>query len=139
MGLQDDIRGAISDINGVFDDMEVDISYYAWIGEDGYGRSQFASPVTYRAILIQQLKQIFTQSGNQVLTKAYMAFLQPILDTTPNANQQRLQPVDPRDSFVLPDGTTGPTILTGGLVDSGTGRPFLQEVYLEATEGTTSA
>jgi hypothetical protein len=39
--------------------------------------------------------------------------------------------VDPRDRITLPDGRTGPIVeITGGMLNAGTGRPFMTQVTL---------
>jgi hypothetical protein len=49
---------------------------------------------------------------------------------TANGAPNRDEPVDPRDKFVLPDGTSGPIVDVNGLLDPSTGRPYLYEVAL---------
>lgn len=124
----------VETLNGLADDVlqvEVNIVHKAWIGQTALGGPSYATPVTYRGIAIQQRKQVYDgQAATLVWTKAYVAFLFPVPDTTPTAPHQRQNPIDPRDKIYLPDGTTGPIVLSGGLLDGETSKPLYNEIYL---------
>lgn len=111
--------------------VEVDVTVKAWIAQDRLGGPTYAAPASYRALVIQQRKQVYDSlSATMVWTKAYVAFLFPVPETTPTPPHVRQNPIDPRDLVILPDGTTGPIVLSGGLLDGETSKPLYNEVYL---------
>ena len=130
MGYEDLTRAGVALASSQFETMKVNVTHEAWIGQDGEGGDQFASPVTRRALVDLTKRQRMTGSGQLVMTFAAVTFLDPIADTTPNAGQVRQQPIDPRDVITLPDGGTAPIVQAGAFADSATERPFFQEVVL---------
>lgn len=131
MGYEDIIRDALATIvSPELETMKLNVTHLAWIGQDGAGEDQFASPVTRRALVDLTKRQRVTGSGQLVMTFATLTFLDPIADTVPNAGQTRQQPIDPRDVLTLPDGGTAPIVQAGAFADSATNRPFFQEVVL---------
>lgn len=131
MGYEDLIRNSIASVlSPQIESMKVDVIHKAWIGQDGVGGDDFADPVTLRAIVDPTKRMRTTMSGQTVMTFATLTFVDPIDDTVPNTGHTREQPIDPRDLLTLPDGGTAPIVQSGGLTDSGTLRPFVNEVIL---------
>lgn len=127
MGLSDVIRAGVGIASTTFQDVKVPVVHRAWIAQAGDGEDTFASPVTRLAIVDQTRKMRYTKSGKLVMTTASIIFLDPI---DPNGAATRQEPIDTRDSLVLADGSTGPIVSAGGVLDSATGRPFVNEVLL---------
>jgi len=48
----------------------------------------------------------------------------------PNGAADRGEPIDPKDVFILADGTSGPILDTEGPRDPGKARPFFIQVFL---------
>jgi hypothetical protein len=119
-------------------DLKVTVTVHAWTSQDVFGAPSYAAPVSYDVILDERQQQKRDAEGKLVSTRAYIAFLEPI---TPNGAAGRVEPLDPRDKIVLPDGvTTGPIVATTGFVNKETGRPYFHEVWLGyAGEGNASA
>lgn len=132
MGYEDLIRSGVALASSQFESMKLDVSHAAYIGQTGDGEDDFAPAVTRRALVDLTKRQRFTANGQLVMTFATLTFLDPIEDTVPNSGQTRQQPIDPRDVITLPDGGTAPIVQAGAFADSGTNRPFLQEVILGA-------
>ena len=130
MSLADDVEGAIATIQSAVDSLEVDVVHRAWLGQSGSGVPAYSAPVSRRAIVDKRVRNVYTAEGELVMTKAYLAFLEPIPPTTSNPPFVRANPIDPHDMFILPDGTTGPVVIAGGFVDANTLQPFFNEVYL---------
>lgn len=130
MGYESLIRAGVALASSQFESMKLDVVHRAWVGQTGDGEDDFAPPVTRRALVDLTKRQRMTGSGQLVMTFATLTFLDPIADTAPNAGQTRQQPIDPRDLLTLPDGGTAPIVQAGAFADSGTERPFLQEVIL---------
>lgn len=131
MGYEDLIRNSIAGIlSPQFESMKLNVQHAAWIGQTGDGEDDFAPTVTRRALVDLTKRQRMTPNGQLVMTFATLTFLDPIEDTVPNSGQTRQQPIDPRDVLTLPDGGTAPIVQAGAFADSGTERPFFQEVIL---------
>src|SRR5262249_32013643 len=113
MSLADDVRGAVALAKSIFTDLEITIAYRAWIGQDGNGKPTYAPTLTLRAISDARVRQIKTTTGDVQLIKVSLLFLAPIPATTSNAPYKRVNPVDPQDIFIMPDGTTGPVVMGG--------------------------
>ncbi len=103
------------------------ITLYRYQSQSQYGAESYASPLTLEAIVDQTITEHRTKAGKVLPVKAYVAVLSPI---TPEGTAGRIEPVDPRDKIVLPDGSTGDIVDTGGFVDKGTGRPFFSEIWI---------
>lgn len=130
MALVDIVRNAIGIANTVTKSLRVPVTYRAWIGADGRGRDEFASALTVMALVDQTVKEQQSATGRVVMTFAVLTILDPIADTTPNAGYTRDQPIDARDVFELPGGSTAPIVGVNGFLDAGTERGFYQEVTL---------
>lgn len=131
MGYEQLIRDSIAGIMvPQLASMNITVQHEAWVGDDGRGADEFAAAVARQALLEVKQEQVYTRSGTLATSMATLIFLSTIEDTTPNTGKQRLQPVDPRDRITLPDGTVAPIIDAAGFIDSGTERPFVNEVKL---------
>lgn len=132
MGYEDIIRNAIAGVMvPQLESMNGDVIHYAWVSDNGKGKDEFAAPVARRALIDITKRGRATQYGGRiVMTYANLTFLSPVPDTQPSTGKVRENPFDPRDKLVLPDGGTAPIVQAGGPFDSGTDRPFIQEVVL---------
>lgn len=129
MGLDTTVRRAVATVNKITNTLQVAVQHQPWIGDDGAGTDEYGTVIERRAVVNEKQRQVYSDQ-KLVNTKATITFLVPFAAVTPNAGKERMNPVDPRDIFTLPDGLTGPTILADGLLDGGTGRPYFSEVYL---------
>jgi hypothetical protein len=127
MSLLNALRAGIKVADKVTKPLQPTVTIAPWTGSDGFGVNTYGAPVTYRAIVNQEQKSIFDDSGNEVLTQAYVAILTPI---TPNGAAGRVEPIDRRDRVTLPDGTIAPIVKTSGFIDAGIGRPMFSEIWL---------
>ena len=133
MGFADIIRAGVATANALTKDLQAVVTHQAWIGQTGGGTDSFAAPVSRRALVDKTRKPMYTSAGKLIMTLATLTILDPVPDTTPNAGQQRVNPVDPRDIFTLDDGTTGPIVKANGFEDAGVApAPFLNEIVLGA-------
>lgn len=134
MALVDIIRGGVKIAAKTFESVKTDVTFKAWTGATGFGVNTFAAAVPLRAIVDRTVKQRYTTSGKLVIVRASLVFLDPIADTATipvgGVSPYRAQPIDPRDVIILSDGVTYPILSDGGVEDSGTSRPFLNEVVL---------
>lgn len=131
-GFADLITQGIALANSLTGTLQADISYSAWLGyattgpNAGTGYS-YSSPVSIPAIIELGRKQRQDSNGQLLITVARVFLLRPL---TPNGATGRTEPIDTRDVIVLPDGTTGPIVSVGGLVNPVIGRPYYHDILL---------
>jgi hypothetical protein len=102
------------------------VTLHQWVAQDLYGKPLYAV-ITLQAITVQAPNMHKTSNGQLVAVQAYVAFLEPV---PPNGTAGRLEPIDPRDKIVLPDGSWGPIVEVKGFIDAGTGKPMFSEVWI---------
>jgi len=131
MSLADLVRSKVALANSLTSDLQPTVTHTPWTGSSGDGDDTYGTPVVRNAFVDRTRKQSYTPQGRLVITVATITILEPIEDTTPTVAGTRTQPIDPRDKFVLSDGTTAPIVQIGdGFEDSGTNRPYLNTVIL---------
>lgn len=130
MSLLNVFQSSVKVMSKIFDSVKGDVVFRAWVGQTGGGEDKFADPVTLRGVIAVNQEVTRTSEGQLAVTLATIEFLDPIPDTAPMPGQERKQPIDPRDSLVLPDGSTAPIIKVGGPLDPSTSRGFVQAVTL---------
>lgn len=130
MSFADIIRQGVQIADALTVDLQVTVTHQAWIGQDGSGKDAFNAPVNRKALVDRAVKPMLTKEGKLIIVLATVTFLDPIPNTTPNANQQRINPIDPRDIITLDDGSTAPIQKCGGFEDAGTLSNFVNEVVL---------
>jgi len=126
MSIRDILVAGIATARTITLPLHVTVQHSAWTGQDFNGKDTFATASSLKAIVNKEEK-IFKKEGIEVAAKTYIAILQPIAS---NGAAGRSEPVDTRDKFVLPDGTTGPVVEVSGFMDGGTGAPYFYEIYL---------
>lgn len=127
MGFADLIRSGVALANTLTGDLQASVTHHAWIAQTGFGEDTFADPVTRPALVDRTVTERYTQSGRLVQTLATLTFLEPI---PANGAAGRTEPVDPRDRFVLDDGTTAPVVEVKAFEDAGTQTPFVNVITL---------
>jgi hypothetical protein len=105
------------------------ITHFAYVSQDLFGKKTFNPPSgTSRKCLIEQrVQKRKLPGGQEVDVQAALLFLEPI---PAQGTAGRVEPIDPRDEIVLPDGSTGPIIYVSGPEDPKTDRPFVLQVWL---------
>jgi len=106
--------------------LQVNVLHAAWIKTQSQG-PEYTAFITRRALVEQKSSLLRSTTNEAVVSRAKITLLDPV---PRNGADGRREPVDPRDKFVLPDGTTGPILAVNGLLDPVTGLPYLIEVYL---------
>lgn len=132
MSLDAIVRAGLATAKKITADLQVDVTHAAWTGVDGYALPTFASAITRKAIVERRQRIIRTTSGETVMSRATVLFLEPIKK---NGASGRTEPIDPRDVITLPDGTTGPIVDVNGLMDPTTDRPYYAEVFIGDVAG----
>lgn len=116
---------------------QCELPYRAWVGQDEWGKPVYDPPSdqdssSIFALVEQKLEsRLDTATGRVIETKAKLTILKPV---PPNGAGGRIEPIDPRDLILLPDGTSGPIYLPQGMTNPGTGQPFMLEVWIGVTK-----
>lgn len=128
MSLATILRSGVALTDSITDSLQVAVTHEAWSGLSSYGAPTFATGVSRDAIVDYGPRLIRDASGQEVPVRATVMILRPI---AANGASGRREPIDPRDRFTLPDGTTGPILeVRQGVVDPSTSRPYCYEVAL---------
>lgn len=134
MGLSATIAAAIATARRVTLDLQPTVVLYQWLGQDTYGKDEYADPKNIRAIVSYETKAIKTGEGKEESSVAYVAILEPVPNVTTNESYVRMNPVDHRDKLMLPNGTTGPILKVNGFSNGETGVPYFSEIWLGRSE-----
>ena len=127
MGLAAIVRSAVSIANSVTADLQVNVTHEPWTGADGQSKPTYGTAQTVPAIVVDDQRGFRDAIGEVVQSHTRISFLRPV---PVSGTAGRREPIDPRDRLTTPDGVTGKIVGIGGMVDSGTGRPFYSEVWL---------
>jgi hypothetical protein len=119
MGLADTVRAGVALANRMTKTLQATVTLEKFQSQDDYGNEVFLAPRKYTAIVEIRIRDRQTQSGQLVTTRASVFFIQPVIGG-----------VHTRDRLTLPDGTSGPIVDSGGLVDAETSQPFYHEVWI---------
>jgi hypothetical protein len=135
MGFDSLIRGLVkSVISPSFETMKMTVTVTPWIGEGPSGKKLYGTPYTLRALVDYEGRagtQRYTNNGSIVVPMCILTFVDlPLPETTPNAGQQRQNPIDNRDIIQLPDGSTAPVVDMSGFGDPQTQAPYAPTVTL---------
>lgn len=139
MALNDIIAKAVAIANTVTTPLQVDVLHYPWVEQNAFGsathHTPFGEPVLRKGIVEQKVRWRQLPNGNMVTTYAHIIFLTPFEAIgAPN----RKEPISPLDKFVLPDGSSGPTVDIAGLFNPATNSPYFAEVWLGGQTSDTS-
>jgi hypothetical protein len=127
MGLGGLVRSGIALANSITGTLQVDVIHHPWIGSLSDGMASYGLATVRRAIVEAKQEQVRTFTGEEATSRAMVTIIGPVED---NGAAGRREPIDPRDRLILPDGTTGPILDVQGLVDAGTGRPYMYQIAL---------
>jgi hypothetical protein len=130
LALRKILVNGVKIISKVTDDAKDEVTLKPWIGDDTKGNVFYASSMTLRALVSKKHQAQFSAMGGMVQVVARVQFVDSVPSTTPNAGEERVNPIDPRDIITLSDGTTAPIIADGGFVDRVTSQPYAIKVTL---------
>jgi len=128
-GFTDIVRAGVAVADSVTATLQAPVEHHAWISEDRRGEPTFAPLIIRQAIVERKQRLIRAADGRVIAVNTKLTFPRPI---EANGAADRREPIDPRDKFVLPDGTTGPVLNVEGIVDPDTltGAGYMVEVWL---------
>jgi hypothetical protein len=131
MSLADDFREAMMVIHEIALELEPTVEHVPWVQQTNeFGRQLVALPfgdTIKRPALVEERYELITVNDVSIETYAKLTFTKPI---EPLGVPGRVEPVDPRDVFILPTGRRGLPVHVAGFTDKGTGLPYFNEVYL---------
>ena len=127
MSLLTVIQKSIAVADKITQPLQATVEHTAWVSADSYGSSVYAAAVERKALIDQRQQRRRTTSGEVISVASRLTFLKPIEE---HGADGRTEPIDRRDVFTLPDGTTGPVVDVEGFTDAETGHPLVTDVWL---------
>ncbi len=129
MSLATAIRDAVALVATETDETKEPVQWFPWIGDDADDRPIYApAPRELRGDVEREPGVINLPSGEVIEYSHHIVFMGPVVD---HVAEGRKGPIDPRDKFVLADGTTSPTVrVKPAHFDNTTGAGFAYEVWL---------
>lgn len=118
MSFLDTLRSGIALANNLTSSLQASVVHKVSAGQDLRGKQLYPTAVNRRAIVEMKQKSIKTPSGELVMARASVLFLDPAVI------------VKVTDQIILPDGSTGPILDIEGFVDAEIGKPMLTQVFL---------
>lgn len=120
MGLADIVRSGLATADSVTSTLQVPVAHYMYSEAtiDDSGKVTWGSPHTRKAIIVHAKTHARTKEDREVLSDTQLTF-------------PRAFDVDPRDRFVLPDGSgDGPPNRISGVVDPLTNKRYMIQVWI---------
>ncbi len=128
MSLNALVKSCVAVADSVVGSLQDAVVHHPWTSDTSHGVPQYGTSVSRQAVVDQTRKRRRDANGDEVWQTAKITFPRPI---TANGTSGRKEPVDPRDKFVLPDGSTGPIIeVMNGPINPATHAPYFVEVML---------
>jgi len=132
MALDSLIRKGVKIIDKQTKSVQSTILHKQWVDQDGFGNPVYDPPegIRRKAILDDRYQLKTMSDGQTIAIGATLLFLEYI---PPQGSDKRsVEPLDPKDVIVLPDGSENSIIKVFGLEDPEKNRPFALEVWLGA-------
>ena len=126
-GFADIVRQGVALADSLTSTLQDEVTYEAWTGSDGFGEYSFAAPVQIPALIEKSDKTVIDMQGREIRAEHVISLLRPI---AANGATGRREPIDNRDKFTLPDGSTGIIAGVDTLVDPDTGAGYYHIVSL---------
>lgn len=121
------VRGGINLAKNLTNSLQANVQHLRWTGQSALGTPTYATAVTLKALVERKQKVFKRASGVEVMSQSVITILEPL---SAQGTAGRIEPVDERDQFILPDGTTSLVIAVEGFVDGSTGKPYMHQIYL---------
>lgn len=123
------VKNGVALANSLTSALQVGVTYRAWTGITAMGDYTYADPITVQALVEFKQQLVVDFSGNEVVSMHTINILQPI---SGNGAEGRTEPLDPRDLFTLPDGSTAKMATSETLVNPQTNAGYYHIVKLGA-------
>jgi hypothetical protein len=129
VALRDVVSSAVKIADHVTKSLQVEVLHLRWVSQDGFGEPVYSPPTGIKRFAIYEQRE-----QEKRLADGKLIAVQGTLTFTAVPESQgttgRTEPVDLRDLFVLPNGTTAPTVYVNAPVDPATGKAFVLQVFL---------
>ncbi len=133
MGLETTLRKGVAIADKLTKSLQVEVTHKRWTGTDDDGEDVLDIGISLKAIVEFKTKFLRRTGGQQYNTaeesiqRATITIIGPVTDFVAEG---RTNPIDVRDQFILPDGSSGPILNVEGVVDPSTGSPYSYEISL---------
>lgn len=133
MGLATIVRSGVKLADKITKPLQVSVTHKRWTGTATDGEDVLDNGVILKAIVEFKTKRLGRTGGQQYNTaeeeiqRATITIIGSIKDLVAVG---RTNPIDVRDQFILPDGSSGPILNVEGVVDPLTGSPYSYEISL---------
>ena len=104
MSLAKLVASAVATADSATRTLRVGVSFQTWKGRDEFGGDTYNPAITIPALVDYGAKIIVDEAGREITVTHAIHLLRPLADA---GDTGRREPIDPRDRFTLPDGTTG--------------------------------
>lgn len=121
------VRSGVSLADSLTGSLQDECTYEAWTGSDRFGKETYAAGVALPTLIERKQDLVTDYEGEEVVSKATITILRPIAD---NGASGRQEPIDPRDKFTLPDGTSGRILSVDAFIDPSIGAGYFHIVKL---------
>jgi hypothetical protein len=128
-GFADLVTKGVALANQLTSTLQVGVSYQAWTGISAMGDYTYAAPVTVQALVEFKQELVVDYAGNEVVSMHTVNILEPIAG---NGAEGRTEPLDPRDIFTLPDGSSAKMATSETLINPVTDAGYYHVVKLGA-------
>lgn len=135
MSLATTLKKGVALANKLTKSLQVTVIHKRWTGIDSDGEDIVDSGVNLSALVEFKTKFLRRTGGQQYNTageeiqQAVITIIGPVTDFVAEG---RTNPIDVRDQFILPDGSSGPVLHVEGVVDPSTDSPYTYKVSLGA-------
>ena len=123
------VANGVALANTLTSTLQDNVQFEAWIGRDEFNQPVYAAAVPIASIIERKQQLVTNYEGDEVVSDHTINILQPIAN---NGAAERFEPIDPRDRFTLPDGTTGKVASVDTLVNPETSAGYYHIVKLGA-------
>lgn len=122
------VRSAVDLADDITKSLQPTVAHSAWVGMDVHGTPTYAAPINRECIVEYKIRdKLQSSTGRVIQSQALITIIGPV---AANGAAGRVEPIDPRDKIVLPNGQTGPIIDVEGVVDPDTDLPYMYQVWI---------
>lgn len=123
------LRIGVKVANKVTRPVQAEVTHKQFVSQDGAGKKTFSPSTGIKRLCLfeQQEHKMELPDGRLIAVEAVLTFLEEVL---PQGASGRLEPIDPRDEIILPDGSTAPVVYVSAPYDPKKKRGFVVQVWL---------
>lgn len=126
-GYADIIRNGVALADSLTQSLQPTVTHAPFTGKDGEGGYSYDTGVARAALVERKTKMVRNSAGEEVVSTHVVTILRPV---AANGSPGRREPIDPRDKFTLPDGSTPKILAIEDFTDKDTSSGYFYQVYL---------